>query len=181
MIMYILPWLIILLSFIVVATVLVVLLGVNTIYVNIVTNVPWAKVPTANLEKIIAAISLPANALIYDLGCGDGRFLFFAEKKGFRAVGYELSIYPYLKTVLHKFISGSTITIYKTNFFRADLSQAEAVFVFLTGAVMEKIGKKLKQALKPGTPVISYGFAIPYWTPTTILETMPSKTYVYTV
>jgi len=151
----------------------------NLIYVNLTTSVPWAKVPAANLEQILAEIPLPKNSLVYDLGSGDGRFLFLAEKKGLRAVGYELALYPYLKSISRKFLRGSKITIRNKDFYQSDLSEAEAIFIFLTASVMAKIGIKLKQNLKPGIKVISYGFKIPDWPIVKILETSPSQTYIY--
>ena len=104
-----------------------------------------------------------------------------AEKKGFRAVGYELARYPYLKTLIYKFLKSSKIKIENKDFFKTDLSDAKAIFIFLTASVMEKIGLKLKDNLRPGTSVVSYGFAIPSWPILKILDTSPSKTYLYLV
>lgn len=171
--------LIVFVAFVFLAMLLVLFFGLNMIYVNITTAVPWARVPQANLEQILAEINLAPGSLLYDLGCGDGRFLFIAEEKGFKAVGYELSLYPYLKTLASKFIKNSRIQIRRQDFFKQDLGAADAVFIFLTGSVMAKIGLKLKQDLKEETKVISYGFLIPGWSVKKILDTHPSKTYIY--
>ena len=72
------PILIIVLSFIVIATFVVVFFGLNMIYVNLKTLVPWVKTPLKNLQAVLTELNLPAGSLIYDLGCGDGRFLFMA-------------------------------------------------------------------------------------------------------
>jgi len=150
-----------------------------TLYALIKTKVPFAKTPKENLDKIFTEINLPKNSLIYDLGCGDGRFLFQAEKLGYRAIGYELSLYPYLKCWLKKILKKSSIKIINKNFYQADFSDADAVFLFLVAGVMGKVGEKLKNDLKPGTPVISYGFILPGWQILKILKTNPSKTYLY--
>jgi SAM-dependent methyltransferase len=152
-----------------------------SIYTIIKTKVPWAKTPRENLNKIFSEINLPKNSLIYDLGCGDGRTLFLAEKMGYRAVGYELSLYPFLKGALKKIIAKSEIKIKRRNFFKDNLKKADLVFIFLVSAVMEKLGRKLKKELKPGTIVMSYGFKIPDWNADKILDTKPSKTYFYKV
>ena len=170
---------IIILSLVAPAALIIIVLIMNMLYINLKTLVPWAKVPIINLEKILAEINLAPGALVYDLGSGDGRFLFLAEKHGFKAVGYELAYYPYLKTLARKFLKGSKVEIKNKDFFKADLGQAEAIFIFLTAAVMEKIGLKLKENLKLGTKVISYGFAIPGWPVLKVLDTKPSKTYLY--
>jgi SAM-dependent methyltransferase len=135
--------------------------------------------PANNLIIILDKINLPPQSLIYDLGCGDGRFLFLAEQKKLEAVGYELALYPYLKAIINKFFKSSRVVIKNKDFFKQDLSNADAIFIFLTASVMQKIGDKLKTNLKPNTLVVSYGFAIPGWPIKKILDTKPSKTYIY--
>lgn len=161
-----------------IASVIIILIA-DMLFINLKTKVPWARIPETNLENILASLKLPQGALVYDLGCGDGRFLFLAEKYGLKAIGYELAYYPYLKALISKFIKGSKVMIENKDFFKADLSEAKAVFIFLTASVMEKIGTKLKQNLKAGTTVISYGFLIPDWPILKTLETKPSRTYIY--
>lgn len=173
------PILIIILAFIVVAAFLVLIFGINMIYVNLKTLVPWVKTPFKNLPIVLDAIDLPAGSVIYDLGCGDGRFLFIAEKRGFKAVGYELALYPYLKARLNKFLQASRVKIKFQDFLKQDLNAADAIFVFLNALVMEKVGLKLKQDLRPGILVVSYGVLIPGWKPLKTLATKPSATYIY--
>ena len=150
-----------------------------SISTNLSTGVPWAKISKANIKIIFREINLPPNSLIYDLGCGDGRVLFAAERQGFRAIGYELSFYPYLKAWWNKLASGSRLTLKRKNFFKENLSPADAVFVFLVGKVMARVGDKLMSELKPGALVISYGFSLPGWENVKIINTKPSQTYVY--
>lgn len=143
------------------------------------TKVPWAKTPRSNFTEIFLNINIPKKSLIYDLGCGDGGFLFFAEKNGYKAIGYELSVYPFLKCLIKKIFSRSAIKIKRKNFFKENLKDADLIFVFLVDKVMEKLGNKLLEDLKPGTTVISYGFKIPGWEIEKTLNTVPSKTYFY--
>lgn len=173
------PILVIILSFIIIAALMVVFFGLNMIYVNFQTLVPWVKTPAKNLAVVLDELNLPAGSLIYDLGCGDGRFLFMADKRGLRAVGYELALYPYLKAQANKFFQASKVEIRHQDFLRQDLSAADAIFVFLNALVMKKIALKLKKSLKPKVTVISYGVKIPDWMPIKVLATQPSPTYIY--
>jgi len=66
-----------------------------SIYTIVKTKVPWAKTPSENIAKIFSEINLPENSLMYDLGCGDGRSVFFAEKRGYKGRGCELSLYSF--------------------------------------------------------------------------------------
>ena len=153
----------------------------HSFYTIFTTGVPWAKTPDANAAKIFEEINLPKNSLLYDLGCGDGRILFMAEKLGLRARGYELSLYPYLKAEYKKFVSRSWVEIKRQDFLKQNLSQANAVFIFLTGTALVKLAPKLKQELRPGATVISYGFALPGWRVDRTISTKPSLTYVYKI
>lgn len=156
-------------------------LAAFSIYTNLTTSVPWAKNPKENIDKIFKELSLPKDSLIYDLGAGDGRVLFIAEKYGCRAIGFELSLYPYLRAGLRKFIFPSAVVIKRQNFFEEDLSQADAVFIFLVGKVMDRVGQKLKLELKKGAIVASYGFTIPGWHLEKTIFTKPSLTYIYKI
>jgi len=155
--------------------------AICSIYTNLTTGVPWVKIPEKNIAKIFKEISLPKNSLIYDLGCGDGRVLFAAAKQGYRAKGLELSLYPYLKGLVGKMIIGSQVEIKRKDFLKENLSQADAIFIFLTGKVLVKLSQKLKQELKPGAVVISYGFSLPNWPLQRTILTSPSLTYIYKI
>lgn len=150
-----------------------------SIYTNLTTGVPWAKVPRANVYRIFKELGLPADSLVYDLGAGDGRVLFAAESFGWRAVGFELSLYPYVKACLKKIFCRSRIVIKRRDFFKENLSQADAVFIFLAGKTIARVGEKLKLELKKGALIISYGFALPGRQIEKIISTKPSLTYVY--
>ncbi len=182
--MSILTWLLILKIILVIVAMgsfIFLFLAACSIYTNLTTGVPWAKIPEANILKIFKEISLPQNSWLYDLGAGDGRVILAAEKFGLRARGFELSLYPYLKAWLKILISKSRAEIKRKDFFKENLSQADAIFIFLTGNALVKLGQKLKQELKPGVTVISYGFALPGWRLEKTIFTRPSLTYVYKV
>ncbi len=169
------------LSLIIIATIVTVFFCLNMIYTNLRTLVPWVKTPEANMKVVLEELNLPVGSLIYDLGCGDGRFLFLAEKYGLRATGYELALYPYLKAVLSKFLRGSKIKVYRKNFLKQNLSEADAVFLFLNSFRMEELHLKLLKEVKKNAKVVSYGFKISSWLPIKVINTRPSKVYVYLI
>lgn len=152
-----------------------------SIYTNLTTGIPWAKIPKENIDKIFKEIDLPKNSLIYDLGCGDGRVILAAEKFGFRARGLELSLYPYLKAWLKILIGRSRAEVKRQDFYKENLSQADAVFIFLTGQALIRLERKLKYELKPSATIISYGFVLPGWQSHKTIFTKPSLTYVYKI
>jgi len=150
-----------------------------TIITLAVTRVPFVPSHKKNIEKALVGLRLAPGSKVYDLGCGDGKALFLAEKMGFRVTGFELSPYPYLKSVIKKYFTKSHARFVRANFFQADVSEADCVYLFLVPSVMAKVGEKLKKELKPGASVIAYAMHIPGWEAAKILETRPSKTYIY--
>lgn len=159
------------------------------IFINLKTKVPWVKIPNSNLslilEEINKEISSPDASLFYDLGCGDGRFLFFAEKESLKRglnlklVGYELSFYPYLRGRCLKLIKASKVKIKNKNFLKQNLKEAKGVFIFLVEKIMPQIAQALQNKLEPGTLVVSYAFKLPNWPLHKVLNTKPSPTYIY--
>ncbi|MCX6797768.1 MAG: hypothetical protein NTX66_00915 [Candidatus Falkowbacteria bacterium] len=177
--------LLIILAVIVLAAGLTIILGAGMIFINLKTKVPWVKIPNSNLNLISQEINLPPGSLFCDLGCGDGRVLFFIEKqelkKGqpLKLVGYELAFYPYLRGQFLKFWFASKVELKNKNFLKQDLGAAQGVFIFLVERIMPKVALALQSKLKPGALVISYAFKLPNWRIYKTLETKPSQTYIY--
>lgn len=148
------------------------------------TRVPYVPTPKKNIEKIFDCFTLSAGNRFYDLGCGDGRFVIAAARRGARAVGFEISPWAYLKARFNVWRTHVPAEIRYADFYHADLSDADAIFCFLITTVMPVVEKKLRQELKPGAQVVCYGFKLPTWPPEKIVELKPgkknaSKIYVY--
>lgn len=148
---------------------------IGNIIINLYTRVPYAPTPKNTIEKILDLIHVRPGERLYDLGAGDGRVLFAAEKRGARARGFELSPFSYIRTAVKIKLTQSRAQIFFKNFFFADLGDADIIFCFLVGAVMLKLEKKLQKELKPGAMVISYGFSFPGWKPAQIITPEENK------
>jgi hypothetical protein len=81
-----------------------------------------------------------------------------ASKRGLVAVGYELNPFLYLvsRFRLRKYPKSK---VYLGNYWSADLSKANLVFVFSAAPFMERIYSLLKNQLKKGSYVASYAFS----------------------
>ncbi len=183
-ILYYLIILYIFLIIVIVFSLIFLLFAFQTIITIIKTKVPFARTPDENINKMLAELkrqNIPPGSRLYDLGCGNGRVLFEAEKHGYKSVGYELSLYQYLRGLIKKKLNRSKVKIIRKDFMRQDISDADVIFTFLVGGVMSRVGEKLKNNLKKGTIVISYGFTIAGWKPDKVLETKPSLTYIYRI
>ncbi len=147
-------------------------------------RVPFAKTPQKNVKLIIDQLNLKPGNIFYDLGCGDGRFLIEAEKKGVKAYGFEISPWAYLRGQINLFFHKSQTKIFYKNFYNADLKDADVIFCFLMDKVMSNVEEKLKKELKPKALVVSYCFKMPNWQPIKTIninknDNKASKVYLY--
>jgi len=147
-------------DFILVSILLLCIVMGITMLTNLWVMVPY--VPTSHrvVRKMVELAGIRGNQKVYDLGCGDGRILITAKKKHpeIRAEGYELSLGVWMLAKLKVCYSRLPIPIYMKNYLKADLSDAEVIFLYLFPEVMPKLKKKFDAELQPGTCVISHGF-----------------------
>ncbi len=151
---------------------LIIILSGTALYI---VRVPYAPTPAKNVKIIIDKLKIKPHEVFYDLGCGDGRFLLAAEKRGARARGFEISLQPYLQAKYNLRRNHSRAEIRFSNFYQADLSDADAVFCFLVGSVMPKVEAKLRAELKPGARIACYGFKLPTWQEDELIYLNPEK------
>jgi hypothetical protein len=143
---------------------------------------PYVSTRIDVINKIIDQIDLKDGEKVYELGCGKAGFLRAFEQKNPRGVfiGYEYSFWPYFVAKLQLSMVDSNIKIYKKNIFKADLKDADLIYCYLNGPMMEKLEKKFSAECKPGTQVISYTFQMPNRQPTKVVEVKRGhKVYFY--
>jgi len=105
-----------------------------------------------------------ANGTIVDLGSGWGNFVIPMAKKNpqRQVVGYELSFLPWLSSSLIKKVLGlQNLTLFRQDFYHADLSKASVLVSYLFPQAMEKIEHKLLNEQHNIDFLISNNFALP--------------------
>ncbi len=147
-----------------------------TLLVNLWDKVPFVPTNKKIIKYIINLSELKKGEKVYDLGCGDGRFLIEAQKKtDSEAVGYENALLPYLLAKFKKFINTATIKINMSNFFNADLSDANVIYCYLGPYIMPRLAEKIKKECKKGTRIYSNSFSISTMKPTKIWQKDKAK------
>ena len=107
------------------------------------------------------AVPMKAGQLLVDVGCGDGRVLRMARKRyGVKTIGYEVNLLAYIKARL-LCLGDKDIKIKRKNFWNENLAKADVVFCYLYPDVMQRLSRKLRSDLKPGTIVASCNFSLP--------------------
>jgi SAM-dependent methyltransferase len=124
----------------------------------------------ARISALLEAMQMEGGQCFLDLGCGDGRVLRAVRKRvPVRAVGYELNPMAWLQARL-QCLGDPHIEIRRSDFWKADLSEADVVFCYLFPDVMKSLAEKLRAELRPGTVVASCNFPLPGLSPESILR-----------
>jgi SAM-dependent methyltransferase len=113
-----------------------------------------------HVKAALDLLDLKEGQVVYDLGCGDGRFLKAAAKSGLKAVGYELNPFMFLYSWVTTRKYGRQVKVRWGNFWKADISAADAVFVFLLDKYMGQLDEKIKDTGKH-IRLASHTFKIP--------------------
>jgi SAM-dependent methyltransferase len=164
-----------------------ILLLVEIYKVLFLGNAPYVPSSKKLIDKILQEIDFKENSLVYELGCGNAKFLRkLAKQKNVQAIGYEYFIIPFLLAKLLTFLNGNRIKIYCQDFFKVDLSQADYIFCFLISQEMLRLETKLAKELRPGALVISNAFQFKSWQPEKIIildqnkkTGLNNKIYIY--
>ena len=133
---------------------------------------PYMPTLKISCRQALDLLDLKKGQTLVDLGCGDGVMLKLAADAGFKAVGYEINPFLVLAAKIRTFTYGKKVKVKWGNFWQADLSQADGVFVFLLDRYMERLDKKLKNEAKKGTKLVSHAFKIPGKKPAKKIDAM---------
>lgn len=127
-------------------------------------------VPTKpeRIQKALKLVKLQPNETLYDLGAGDGRVLLIAARDfGAKAVGIEIGPIQcaliWLRAIASGF--GNKIDVRWGNFYKADLSDADVVFVYATSREVTKLTPHLEKQMKQGARVVSISADFHEWEP----------------
>jgi len=145
---------------------LVVFLMLLTVIVNLFIRVPFVPSKKRVINRVLDLARLKDGDKVYDLGCGDGRFLIEAGKRArITATGFEAAPIPFLLAYLLKWINRSKIRISAHNFFKENLKDADVIFCYLGPETMAELAGKFRRECHKGARIFSNTFHIEGMTP----------------
>ncbi|HEU0050829.1 MAG TPA: hypothetical protein VFQ60_02105 [Patescibacteria group bacterium] len=130
---------------------------------------PWLPTPHGTVKHFLHVAEIKQGDVVFDLGCGDGRIISAAAKQGAEAIGFEISVMPYLLGRIRLLFTHHAKILFK-NFWHADFSKANLIYIFLLPKVYPALVKKIQNECKPGTRIISCAWPIETWQPIKISE-----------
>jgi len=127
-------------------------------------------VPTKpeRIQKALKLANIQSNETLYDLGAGDGRVLFIAARDfGAKAVGLEIGPIQCALIWLRATASGfgNRIQIRWENFYKANLKDADVVFVYATSKEVMNLAPHLETQMKKGARLVSISADFHEWEP----------------
>ena len=104
------------------------------------------------------------NDVVYDQGCGDGKIVIAAAKRGARAVGIDIDpqrVKEATENVRAADVEDKVTIIHGDIFDPATkISEATVVTLYLLQTLNEKLKPRLQKELRPGTRIVSNTFTM---------------------
>ena len=143
-------------------------------------------VPTSHrvVDAMLSLARVTADDVVYDLGSGDGRIVIAAAQKyGARGVGIELdpALVKSATRRARKAGVADKVTFRQEDLFKADLSDATVVTLYLSGSINFRLEPKLMKELKPGTRIISHRFEMRGWEAEREVRVGGTKVFLWTI
>jgi SAM-dependent methyltransferase len=147
-------------------------------------DIHFVATPNAVVEAMLNIAHVTSSDIVYDLGSGDGRIVIAAAQKyGARGVGIELD--PKLIEVANararKAGVADKVRFAQADLFKADLSEATVVTLFLSPSINMRLQPVFRRQLKPGTRIVSYRFGVRDWPPDQEIAIGGRAVYLWTM
>lgn len=130
-------------------------------------EVPFVPTPMKVVERMLDMAKIGPNDFLIDLGCGDGRIVTEAAKRGARGIGIDLD--PYLIELCRRRARENGLdnlaSFEQKDIYDVDLRRASVVTMYLLPEHNLKLRDKLKRELKAGTRVLSHDWDMGDWIP----------------
>ena len=148
-------------------------------------DVVYEPTPLAVVDTLINAANVGANDTVYDLGCGDGRFIVAAGRRGARGLGFDLN--PNLvewatANALAERVN-ERVKFELRDIFTVDLSPASVITLYLLPELNLRLRPKLWKELKVGARIVSNAFDMGDWAPDRSFDvpTRYRKAFLWTI
>ncbi len=161
------------------AAALVIALTIGKAKAQELSKLPYVPTPQIVVDEMLKLAGVTAKDFVIDLGSGDGRVILTAARN-FKAQGLGVDIDKTLVAFSNKQakIEGveDRAKFIEQDMFKADISKATVVTLYVLPDFMEKLRPKLVSELKPGTRIVAHDYYMSGWYPDRRLDlTVPEK------
>jgi tRNA G37 N-methylase Trm5 len=162
---------------------LLVIVGSHAVAQKPNLDVPYVPTKQTVVDAMLKLANVSKGDVHYDLGCGDGRIVISAAKKGAVATGVDIDPQRIKEANENAKVAGVSdqVTFIEGNLFDLDFSKATVLTLYLLPSVNLKLRPKILSELKPGTRIVSHAFDMGDWEPEERIEVDGSTIYFWTV
>ncbi|MBI4206425.1 MAG: methyltransferase domain-containing protein [Betaproteobacteria bacterium] len=125
------------------------------------TGGPYVPTPQVVVDEMLRMAGVKANDFVMDLGSGDGVIVLTAAQQ-FKARGMGIEIDPELvklsNDTARRLGVADRASFQVLDVFKADLSRATVLTLYLLPSMMSNLQSKVFQELKPGARVVSHDY-----------------------
>jgi SAM-dependent methyltransferase len=129
-------------------------------------DAPFVPTPNSIVDYMMNIADVKPGDYVVDLGCGDGRLVIEAAKRGAYAFGVDLDPERIKESWENAKADSVTDKVFfeVKNLFDADLSQVSVISSYLFEKVNVALAPKFLE-LRPGTRIVSHAFKMGEWVP----------------
>ena len=122
---------------------------------------PYLPTLTKNMEIAMDMIDLQPGQTLLELGCGDGKVLIAAARRGWRAIGYELNPLLVIVCLWRTRRYRKLVKVRWGNFWNVKLPLTDGIFVFVMQKHMGRLSTKIVQEVHKPVKLVSFAFTVP--------------------
>lgn len=135
---------------------------------------PFVATPTSVVDEMLGLAQVGRADFVVDLGSGDGRLVITAVAKYHARGGFGVEIDPALVKLANdnaaKAGVADRVRFFEGDLFKTDVREATVVTLYLLPGAMEKVERKLRAELQPGSRVVANDYPFPTWPPVRAIQ-----------
>jgi SAM-dependent methyltransferase len=146
-------------------------------------DVPYEPTPPDVVRTMLDLARVGPGDVVYDLGCGDGRIVVEAAKRGARGVGVDIDPQRIREAQANAREAGveDKVEFRVGDLFETDVRPASVVTLFLWPHINLRLRPLLLAQLRPGSRVVSYWHDMGNWKPERKVRAGRARVYLWTI
>jgi ribosomal protein L11 methylase PrmA len=135
------------------------------------------------VEAMLDLAKVGPGDVVYDLGCGDGRIVIAAARRGARGVGVDIDPARVREARANARAAGveDRVEIREEDLHRTNVGDATVVMLFLQPETNLQLRPRLLAELRPGARVVSHWHDMGDWQPDAQVRVSSRDVYLWTV
>ena len=143
----------------------------STFLAAVTPGAEYDPTPQPVAEAMLDLAEVRPDDVVYDLGCGDGRIVIAAAKRGARGVCVDIDPKRIRQSRANAKKAGvaERIRFREEDLLKTDFGDATVVTLFLSPELSNALQPKL-QKLKPGSRVVAHWYPVGDWKPEKVVK-----------